>query len=199
MAVLLALAMGSSLVGCGSSYRNSSSSSTSSSSTYAPVKDSDVTTSYPNLYSYSDGPLYVEYNEDRVISYQEATNYIGQQATVEGAVTSAYYVPSANGSPYFINFGDRQFCTVIWEEDQDKIDTYGLDLLVEWSMSGEPMDVYMRVSGIVSEYNGEPQIVVRSFDQIARYTQYGWMTYPTNQDYEDFGEKLNQLRAQRRN
>ena len=195
-AIFLTAIVGLNLIGCGVSSYKGSKSTSSSSASYSIVTDKDVPTSFPNLYSYSNGPLYVEYAEDRVINYQDAGNYIGQQVTVQGAVSSVYYAPNATGSPYFINFGDRQFCAVIWEENQTDMDTTGLDLLVEWSMSDEPMNVFMRVSGTVSTYNGEPQIVVRSFDQIARDTQYGWATYPTDENYEDFGSKLNALRAQ---
>ncbi len=199
LVLVLSVLIGISFVSCGSSSSTSSKSTVSSSALHEVVADKDVPTSFPGLYSYSDGPLYVEYNEDKVISYKDAGNYIGQQITVEGPVSSVYYVPNVTGSPYYINFGNRQFCAVIWEEDQNRIDTLGLDLLVDWSMSNEPMNVFMRVSGVVSVYNGEPQVVVRSFDQIAANTEYGWATYPTDEIYQEFGKKLNALRGQQRN
>ena len=172
--VSLALSMG--LVGCAYSYHEDKPSSSTKSATSKKEKEKstpkDVFSPYPKLYSYSsESACYIDYKEDKVISYQKAKNYVGDQITVEGVPSSVYHAASSKGSPYFINFGNREFCAVVWEEDYDALMQSTLDFYVDWSKSDEPITTVMRVSGPVTLYDGEPQIVIRNGSQLTR--EYG--------------------------
>ena len=139
IATLLSIALCVGLSGCNyvSSKGNSSSSSSSASSslnsenkkkTYA-----DVPTPFPQLYKYYPEEWWMlSYDESKVIPYRDAKNYIGQNVIVEGNPSSVVHATSSSGSPYFFNFGDRQFAAVIWEEDLNKfmISDYWMTLLI---------------------------------------------------------------------
>lgn len=158
------------------SYSYSSSNvATSSSDSSEEITYKDVPTRYPDLYKYSkNDPFYNTYTKSKIISYKKTGKYIGEDMTVQGKVSSVYFASTANGGPYFINFGNRDFCVVIWSEDFDTFDTDELSFLEAWSDSGDPMSVYLRVSGTISSYDDEPQIIVRDASQIAEKTDDGW-------------------------
>lgn len=174
------------LVGCSYPSQSSSSSQKSggypaSSSQYLSIED--IKTSFPELYSYA-GFNKIGHNEDKVISYKDAGNYIGQDVTVEGSLTSVYNASSSKGSPLFFNLGNNQFCAVVWEENQSQLDWGYIDLLLDWSMSDEPMAVPVRVSGTVSSYNGEPQIVVRDACQLSYFYDEEWSSFMGNENFQ---------------
>lgn len=93
---------------------------------------------------------------DGVISWQEAGQYLGQRLTVEGDVVRVYN----SGKAAFLNFAEDyqgQFSVVIFAADFD-----------QWPQP--PDQVYLgqrvRVSGKIKEYQGAPEMVVESPQQI---------------------------------
>lgn len=145
---------------------------------------SDLPTAYPSLYCYSPDACWNNvYDENKVINWSEAGNYVGQTVTVEGDVFSIVYAGSSNGSPYFYNFGGEAyapggFAIVIWSQDLNKFDQNALSNEVAWSESGQPLAIKMRVSGVVEMYNGRPQITARHGSQMACQMQDGeWFNY----------------------
>lgn len=182
IAVLLSLALCMGLSGCSySSSKSKSSSSGLSASSVANVETkkktyADVATPYPQLYKYyPEKWCMLSYDESKVIPYQDAGSYIGQNVIVEGCPSSVIHASSSSGSPYFFNFGDQQFTAVIWEEDLDKFLIADLDSYVDWSKSAQPINAVFRVSGTVSSYNGRCQIVVRHPSQLAIDFENEWM------------------------
>ena len=71
---------------------------------------SDFPTPYPNLYQHDpeSGWLNV-YDENKVIGYSDAYDFIGQEMTVECDVDSVVHAASSNGSPYFFNVGGEAY------------------------------------------------------------------------------------------
>ena len=98
-----------------------------------------------------------------IISWDEASAYIGDYATVEGRVVSTHYAASSRGSPTFLNIGkpypdkDR-FTVVIWGRNRGKFD-------------GAPEETYrsklIRVSETIDSYKGTAQIEAQTPSQIA--------------------------------
>ena len=99
---------------------------------------------------------------DQAIPWAEAMGHIGETATIEGPVIAAVYADTSNGEPTFLNIGldypdpDR-FTVVIWGVDRG-------------SFPDAPESMYegktIRVTGVVSEYDGRAQIEVTSPDAI---------------------------------
>jgi len=95
------------------------------------------------------------------ITTSEAINYIGSKKTVCGKVVSTYYARNSNGSPTFLNFDrpypNQVFTAVIFGD-------YRADF------GSNPEDTYLFkdicVSGKIDEYNGIPQILLRSKSQV---------------------------------
>ena len=96
-----------------------------------------------------------------VISAEQAINHIGNYATVCGKVVSAKYASAARGKPTFLNldrpYPNQSFTALIWESDRQKF--------------GQPESRYLGqrvcVSGMISSYKGEPEIIVRDRKQLA--------------------------------
>ena len=96
------------------------------------------------------------------IPWGEAMGHIGETATIEGPVIAAVYADTSNGEPTFLNIGrdypdpDR-FTVMIWGDDRG-------------SFPDAPESMYeaktIRVTGVVSEYDGRAQIEVTSPDAI---------------------------------
>ena len=95
-----------------------------------------------------------------VISYQDASKYIGQKKTVEGTIIGTYKHANTEGGIIFLNFHDPYegyFTAVIWSDNWDKFP--------------ESPDIYyknmkVRVTGKIEEHKGSPEIVVNDIDQI---------------------------------
>lgn len=146
---------------------------------------SDIPTPYPNLYQHdAESGWENTYNEGRVISYSDASAYVGQEVTVEGVPSSIVYAGSSNGSPYFINMGDGAFAAVIWSQDLASFDQYELHNYVEWSKSDQPITVTFRISGTVEMYDGRPQITVRDGSQVATLFEGSWPTLMSDSSIE---------------
>jgi hypothetical protein len=95
------------------------------------------------------------------ISPSEAAKYVGKNATVCGQVASSNYSARSRRRPTFLNldrpYPNHIFTALIWGEDRDKFPT-------------PPEKVYsgrkICVTGMISSYQGQPQIVVRNSSQI---------------------------------
>ncbi len=96
------------------------------------------------------------------ISAADAAKYIGKSATVCGRVASATYASRTRGEPTFINldrpYPNQIFTAVIWGDNRSKF-------------SPPPESAYsgkrICVTGRVSNFKGQPEIIVRDPAQIA--------------------------------
>ena len=92
-------------------------------------------------------------SDEGVISYLDASNYIGQTKTVEGTIVRTFKY--AQKDIIFLNFHDPYqgyFTAIIWSSD--------------WNNFPFAPEVYykgkdVRVTGNIIEYKGTPEIVVR--------------------------------------
>ena len=105
--------------------------------------------------------LHVALSAQERISPAEAANYVGKAATVCGQVASATYAARSRGRPTFLNL-DRPYpnqvvTALIWGENRGKFPTPS-----EKVYGGRKICV----SGTVSSYRGEAQIVVTNPSQI---------------------------------
>ena len=95
-------------------------------------------------------------NASQIISWKEAHNHYGEFCTIEGTVVATYN----SGKACFLNFHKnwkKYFTAVIFASNYKKFEI-------------APEDYYknrkIRVSGLVKEYKGKPEIVVTSPAQI---------------------------------
>lgn len=96
----------------------------------------------------------------RPLAPEEAKDHVGEEAVVCGRVASARFAEASRGSPTFLNLGRpypyQPFTVVIWGRDRPKF--------------GEPEHTYLDeticVSGRITSYRGQPQIVVSRPSQI---------------------------------
>jgi hypothetical protein len=92
------------------------------------------------------------------ITAADAKNHIGEQATVCGKVVSEKTAAGSRGEPTFINldsaYPNQVFTVLVWGDDKKKV--------------GELPRVASRVcaSGVIQNYKGVPEIVVRSSGQL---------------------------------
>jgi len=91
------------------------------------------------------------------ISWSEAKYHIGERTTVCGPVVDATWASGSNGKPTFLNLGNPypnpdRFTVVIWIQNRS-------------NFPQAPEDYYLGkticVTGLITEYNGIPQIEVR--------------------------------------
>jgi DNA/RNA endonuclease YhcR with UshA esterase domain len=91
----------------------------------------------------------------------DAHKYIGMEKTVCGTVASATYAIRTKGQPTFLNldkpYPNQIFTIVIWGSDRNKFKN--------------PPESFFKgkricVTGFIKDYQGKPEIVVRSPDQI---------------------------------
>ena len=94
------------------------------------------------------------------ISAGDAKAHIGENATVCGKVTGERTATSSRGKPTFINldaaYPNQVFTILIWGDNRAQI--------------GELPRVDSRVcaTGIIQDYRGVPEIVVRSAEQLSK-------------------------------
>ena len=96
------------------------------------------------------------------IAWQSARKAIGTYATIKGRVAGAKYASWSNGSPTFVDLGvaypsSRRFTIVIWGENRAR---FGAPETKYWNH-------VLCVKGLVTTYNGIPQIEAMSPGQIA--------------------------------
>jgi len=95
------------------------------------------------------------------ISPTEASKYVGKPTIVCGQVASATFAARSRGRPTFLNldrpYPNQIFTAFIWGENRGKFPTPP-----EKAYSGKKICV----TGTISSYRGQPQIVVRDPGQI---------------------------------
>ena len=92
--------------------------------------------------------------QTKKLTTAEATNHIGEQATVCGRVASTRYAPTTRGKPTFLNldkpYPSQVFTVLIWGDNREKF--------------GNPEEKYrdkqVCVTGKITEYRTVPEIVV---------------------------------------
>jgi hypothetical protein len=96
----------------------------------------------------------------------DAHKYIGMQKTVCGTVASATYAVRTKGRPTFLNldqpYPNQIFTVLIWGSDRNKFKN--------------PPETFFKgkgicVTGIIEDYRGKPEIIVRGPDQIILKSQ----------------------------
>ena len=89
-----------------------------------------------------------------VITWSDAHNYLNQYVIVEGTIVNTYN----SGNVCFLNFDtDYQFTAVIFASDFP-----GFPFIPEVFYLNKPVQII----GIIKEYNGSPEIIVKTPDQI---------------------------------
>ena len=90
----------------------------------------------------------------------DAVNHVGEQAEVCGKVASATFSTRSNGKPTFLNLGiafpNHVFTVVVWGNVRPKF-SYSPE-----SLEGKTICV----QGLITEYQGNPQIVVSGPSQL---------------------------------
>jgi hypothetical protein len=95
------------------------------------------------------------------IRSDEAIDHIGAAAEVCGPVATTSYRSDIDGEPTFLNFDnphpDQTFTTLIWGENRHR-----------WQNPPEEFyaDRILCVTGIIKLFEGDPEIIVTSPDQI---------------------------------
>src|SRR5215831_11053607 len=96
------------------------------------------------------------------ISPTDAAKYVGKNATVCGQVASSNYSSRSRRRPTFLNldrpYPNHIFTALIWGEDRDKFSTSP-----DTAYNGKRICV----TGTISSYQGQPQLVVRNPSQIS--------------------------------
>jgi hypothetical protein len=94
------------------------------------------------------------------ISTADAKKHIGEKATVCGSVASERTAISSKGEPTFINldaaYPNQIFTILIWGDDRRNV--------------GElpPQGSRACATGMIQDYRGVPEIIVRSKDQLSK-------------------------------
>jgi hypothetical protein len=94
--------------------------------------------------------------QELVVSWQDAAQYYGQIVTIQGRVVETYN----SGKVIFLNFHEdyrRTFKAVIFPDDWDKFPEPPEKLF---------LDKLVRVTGLVKEYEGAPEIIIEETAQI---------------------------------
>jgi len=97
-----------------------------------------------------------------VIQWHEARKHIGERITVCGPVVSTKWASASGGSPTFLNIGNaypdtNRFTVVIWKDYRKNF-----KFLPETYYQGKNICV----TGLITEYEGIPEMEVRSQDEI---------------------------------
>jgi hypothetical protein len=93
---------------------------------------------------------------ETVVSWQDAAQYYGEIVTIQGRVVETYN----SGKVVFLNFHEdyrRYFKAVIFPDDWDKFPEPPEKLF---------LDKLVRVTGLVKEYEGAPEIIIEEPTQI---------------------------------
>ena len=95
----------------------------------------------------------------------DAVNHVGEQAEVCGKVASATFSTRSKGKPTFLNLGiafpNHVFTVVVWGNVRPKF-SYAPE-----SLEGKTICV----QGLITEYQGKPQIVVSGPSQLRIISQ----------------------------
>jgi hypothetical protein len=102
-----------------------------------------------------------------IISWEEASEYIGQTRAIEGVIAGTYYARTSKGKPTFLNFHmpyEGYLTCVIWGDDREKFITQFKSAPEEYFLNKHVM-----VEGLIEEYpvgSGTPEIVLGEPSQI---------------------------------
>lgn len=103
---------------------------------------------------------YTARSQNAQITAAEAKDRIGERATVCGNVASSRFASKSKGQPTFLNleksYPNKVFTVVIWGEDRSKFD----------KPESKYQDHKICVSGKITNYQGEPEIVASSPSQV---------------------------------
>jgi micrococcal nuclease len=109
----------------------------------------ETSTIYPDT-------IVLKQTEDNVVHWRDAADYYGQNRTIEGTIVAS----NNTGKVCFLNFHEdwkRYFTAVIFSSDFDEFPAH-------------PEDYYLnrkvRVHGLIKEYRGKPEIILKSPGQI---------------------------------
>jgi len=95
---------------------------------------------------------------NQVVSWDQASNYVGQYVTVEGTIVYTYY--SSYSGTYFLDFHNPYqgyFAAVIFSSGSGSFTC---------SITDFYLNKEVRITGTISLYQGQPQIIVSSPSQI---------------------------------
>jgi hypothetical protein len=96
----------------------------------------------------------------QTISATDAKNHIGEQTTVCGVVASEKTAASSRGEPTFINldsaYPNQVFTILVWGDDRQNVGQL------------PRIGSHICASGLIKDYRGVPEIVVRSSGQFSR-------------------------------
>jgi len=105
------------------------------------------------------------------ISAADAKDHMGQNATVCGMVSGERTATSSRGQPTFINLDGRYpnqiFTILIWGDDRAKVGALPAD------------GSRVCATGVIQDYRGVPEIVVRSAGQLGRTAPSGPAAAPS--------------------
>jgi DNA/RNA endonuclease YhcR with UshA esterase domain len=94
------------------------------------------------------------------ITTSEAKGHEGENATVCGIVASEHFASRSRGQPTFINldaaYPHQIFTMLIWDEDRRRIGQLPI------------VGSHVCVTGLITDYRGGPEVVVKSASQISR-------------------------------
>lgn len=97
------------------------------------------------------------------ISWEAAATHVGELRIVAGEIVVASHRPEINGSPTFLNYHDPfegYFTALIWGDDRPRFE----------SAFGPPEDAFLDrlicVSGLIEEFRGAPEIILRDPAQV---------------------------------
>lgn len=97
----------------------------------------------------------------------EAHEVVGEESVICGVVMQVSTPQGIRGNPTYINMGakfpNHSFTVVIWGSDADKF-VRDTDSFIRGLKSFEGKRI--AVSGLVEEYKGKPQIIVKNPEQI---------------------------------
>lgn len=99
---------------------------------------------------------------DNTISWDEAKDHIGERTTVCGSVVDTRWASSSKGKPTFLNIGkpypdSDRFTVVIWIDNRANFPQ---------PPEGYYLGKTICVTGLITEYNGIPQIEATTSKQI---------------------------------
>jgi DNA/RNA endonuclease YhcR with UshA esterase domain len=88
----------------------------------------------------------------QTLSTMDAAQHVGQHATVCGEIAGEHTAESSRGTPTFINldkpYPSQVFTILIWGENKPSVGSF-------------PTSGRVCATGIITEYRGAPEIVVR--------------------------------------
>ncbi len=96
----------------------------------------------------------------QTIPAADAKSHVGEKATVCGTVVSERTATSSRGEPTFINldaaYPNQVFMILIWGDDRQKVGALPTE------------GARVCATGMIQEYRGVPEIVVRSSGQLSQ-------------------------------